>query len=347
MAESLGLLSVLEQSIGVYGTAPTCYLSAMARVPGLAIDHFDTAVAERRLVRVRAMRHSVYTLPREMVGPVTAASRSVVRRLNIDRGVPPERFEKVAAAIDQALADGPLPASEIRRIVDPEGELGGLFSAVLAQAADRLRLVRTTTTGSWRSDRFSYARWSDWLPEVDPDRVADAEARRMLAGWYVAAYGPVELKDVKWWTGWTKEETDHAVDGIDLDQAGVAMSLLTGTRLLPVWDVLMVAYRNRDRLLDPSYSPLAYDRFGNATSVVLREGRVIGQWDLGSTDSPLNIKVAPFTEWPDATWDDVEREAHRIGELVGAGSIVIHRVDEPTDLLDSSRNRFLAPLSKR
>jgi hypothetical protein len=346
MADS-DLRSVIERSVGVYGTAPTCYLSALARLPDFTIAEFDDEVAARSLVRLRAMRYSVHTLPIELVPVVAAATRRLTRRMNSYRRRVEDSYDSILAAIDAALADGPLPTTQLRAIVDPERELGDMFNVVLGMAAAHFQVVRTTTTGTWRSDRFLYARWQDWLPGVDPEALEDLDARRQLVARYVHAYGPVDVDDVKWWTGWSKAETREAVDGIDLSKAGNAMESLGGLRLLPVWDALLVAYRNRDRLLDPSYSPLVYDRYGNATSVVLDKGRVVGQWDLGSNDSPLTIKIAPFSTWPKRRWDDVEQQAQRISVLVGAESMTVVPVDEPVDLLDSSRNRFLAPLRKR
>jgi hypothetical protein len=213
-------------------------------------------------------------------------------------------------------------------------------------AAGQFRIVRTVTTGTWRSDRFLYARWEDWLPGRDPDLLDEAVARHQLVQMYVDAYGPVDVDDVKWWTGWTKTQTLEAVAGIDLGKQGDAHETLDGVRLLPVWDVMMVAYRNRDRLFDPSYAPLTHDRYGNATSVVLHNGRVVGQWDLGSSDDPLSIRVAPFSTWSRSLWNDVETQVGRVARLIGASSFEIVHIDEPIDLLDSSRNRFLAPLSK-
>jgi hypothetical protein len=322
-------------------------LSALARVPDLTIDRFDGHVATGALVRMRAMRYSVHTIPVEVVPVICAAMRSVTRKTNSRRRPVEDRYATVAAAIDRALASGPLPAMQLRQRVDPERELGEHFSIILGMAAADFKVVRTTTTGSWRSDRFLYARWKDWLPGVDPNRIDDLDAKRELVSRYVTAYGPVEIEDVKWWTGWTKAETLEAIDGVDLGVAGDAMSALGGVKLLPVWDAMLVAYRNRDRLFDPSYSPLIHDRFGNATSVVLHKGRVVGQWDLGSKDSPLEIKVAPFSKWSRPLWEGVEEQAHRIARLIDAKSVTVVPIDEPVDLLDSSRNRFLAPLSKR
>lgn len=347
MALRPDLFSVLERTVGIYGTAPTCHLSALARVPGYTLAAFHNAVAAGALVRIRAMRYSVYTLPVSLVAIVAAATRGVGQRMDSHRKRAVKRYERIATAVEKALADGPRTSSELRSIVDPEREYGDLFNATLGMMAADFRLVRTTTTGTWRSDRHLYARWGDWLPDVDPTSLDELEAKRELVERYVAAYGPVEVADVKWWTGWTKGETLEATDGIDLARAGNAVSMLEGTRLLPVWDAVMVAYHKRNRLLDPSYAPLVYDRYGNATSVVLHDGRVVGQWDLGGADSPLSLRVAPFAEWSNGIWDGVEEQALRIAALIDADSVTVSRLDEPTDLLDASRNRFLAPLSHR
>lgn len=347
MALRPDLLSVLERTVGVYGTAPTCHLSALARVPGYTLAAFHSAVAQGTLVRIRAMRYSVYTLPVSLVAVVAAATRSVAQRMNPHHKRAGKRYGRIATAVDKALADGPRTSSQLREVVDPEGEYGDYFTVALRRMAAEFRVVRTTTSGSWRSDRYRYARWTDWLPDVNPGAVDELEAKRELVEHYVAAYGPVDIRDVRWWTGWTKAETLEAVDGIDLSRGGSAVSLLEGTRLLPVWDAIMVAYHKRNRLLDPSYAPLVYDRYGNATSVVLHEGRVVGQWDLGSDDSPLSLRVAPFSDWSNGVWAGVEEQALRIGALIGSESVTVTSLEEPTDLLDASRNRFLAPLSNR
>ncbi len=347
MSDHVDLMRAVDGSVGVYGTAPTCYLSALARIPDFTIDCFNDAVAAGDLVRIRAMRYSVHTVSAELLPTIAAATKSLVRKTNSYRGRAEPFYEKFANDLDAVLANGPMPAVQIRRLVDPDGELGDLFSVLMGLAASHFQVVRTVTTGTWRSDRFLYARWQDWVQSPPPDEMDEATAMRQLAERYVAAYGPVTVDDVKWWTGWTKTQTLEVTDGLDLSLQGTAIGYLEGVRLLPVWDVLMVAYRNRDRLFDPSYSPLTHDRFGNATSVVLDMGRVVGQWDLGSSDDPLSIKVAPFSDWPKRLWNDVRAQADRIGKLIGTDDVEVTEVDEPVDLLDSSRNRFLAPLSKR
>ena len=101
------LLSVIERSVGVYGTAPTCYLSALARVPDLTIEQFDSDVASGGLVRIRAMRYSVHTLSVGLLPVVGAATRSLTRKSNARRRPVEDMYESVAGAIDAALAPGP------------------------------------------------------------------------------------------------------------------------------------------------------------------------------------------------------------------------------------------------
>lgn len=341
------LLPMVTEAVGIYGTAPTCYLSALARMDGFTMDALDRAIEEdRSLVRARTMRYSVYTLPHELLVPaVTAARRKGLQFTTHHLKVLGDAYGALADAVEDALADGPLTSLEIRERVDPDRELKGKFSLLLGRMGAESRIVRATSGGGWRSDGHSYARWADWLPELDPFGMDEAHARRIIAEAYVAAYGPVELDDLYWWTGWTKAEAREAADGLDLGAAGVATERLGGVRLLPVWDVLMVAYRNRDRLLDPEHARFIYDARGNATSVVLDGGRVAGVWDLGKDDDPLAIRVAPLDNWPQRRWDDVEAQADRIAAMIGAAQVGIMRMDGPVDLQAAPRNTFMAPLS--
>ena len=333
--------------MGIYGVAPTCHLSAMARMDDYRLALLDQALGvDRSLVRVRAMRGSVYTFPRGLLTVALAATRrqnqgftsSYRRRLANDYG-------RLARMVDDALSEGPLPAADLRARVDPDKEIGQYFGALLGMMAADHRIVRGVSTGGWRSNRLTWARWSDWLPDVDPHVVDEGEGRRRLAEAYLDAYGPATLADLRWWAGWTVAEARGASDGLDWDTEG-RMRLRDGTYLLPVWDVLMVAYRERGHLLDSGRHRFVYDRFGNATSVVLDGGRVVGVWDLGRSDRPLIIRVAPFESWPSSRWEAVEGQVHRIAFMVGTDGVGIEKVNRPMDLVTAPRNRFLSPLKE-
>jgi hypothetical protein len=334
----------VETALGIYSTSPTCHLTALARVDDYRLDDLQAAIEkDRTLVRIRAMRYSVYTLTRTQLAIVEPATRAVRMRLNASVWRRIEaHYPSVARQIEAALADGPLSTAELRSRIDTSGRLGPDLGVIIGRMGAESRIVRALNTGGWRSDQLAYARWEDWVGDHAP--LEEKDAQRRLVEEYVNAYGPVTPEDVRWWTGWSVAETTEAIDGLDLTSAGSALEDLPGVRLLPVWDVLMVAYRERDRLFEPKWAPFIYDRFGNATSVVLSDGRVVGVWDLGRSDDPLQIRVAPFGDWTSRISDGVEAQAHRIADLIGAGEVSVEQPRPPVDLVDAPRNRFLAPL---
>ena len=342
------LVATVDATVGIYGTAPTCYLSALARLPGFVATTLTRAIEQdRSLVRARLMRNSVHAVPHDLLAVALPATRKeALRGYASFRSTLGTAYPRLARQAEAALAGGPLPAAEIRLAVNSDLILGGGFNLFLGLLAAECRIVRATTVGGWRSNRLTYARWGDWLPGVDPAGIAADEARRHLAARYLAAYGPATVDDVRWWTGWSAADTRAATADSDLTVAGTALVHLEGIRLLPVWDVFMVAYRHRDRLLDPDRARFVYDRFGNATSVVLDGGRVVGVWDLGRSDDPLGITVAPFGPWTRRRWADVEAEAGRIAAMIGAETVTVSAAAEPVDLVAAPRNRFRAPLSQ-
>ena len=78
---------------------------------------------------------------------------------------------------------------------------------------------------------------------------------------------------------------------------------------------------------------------------MLDAGQVVGIWDLGKSDDPLSVKVAPLGHWPKRRWEDVEDEVERIGEMLGAAEVRVVKRKAPVNLLKAPRNRFLSPLS--
>lgn len=340
------LVSALTTSIGVYSNAPTSYLSALARIPGFERRDLGAAVEDRTLVRRGAMRGSVHLLPRAIVAEAVPANYEKRERSlgPVVRSAVGDRYEAIAAEIEPALTGRQLTSTEIRELVGATRDIGTGLTYVLGMMRLQCRIVATSAAGSWRSNKLRYALWSDWLPDLDPFALSPEEARCRLAGRYAGAYGPVTLADVAWWAGWTKTQTKAAVADIDLTAEGRAMTQLEGVRLLPVWDMLMVGYRERDRLFDADVSDYIYDADGNATSVVLTEGRVAGVWQLGKSDDPVALMVAPFGEWSKSTWRGVEEQAERIREMLDGSVVTIATVD-PVDLVVAPRNKFLSPLS--
>ncbi len=363
-----GVLDAVAATAGIYGTAPTCYLSAAARVAGFRLADLDAELyRERSLARVRCMRGMAYIEPLELM-PVLFACTGEARDRTITRvgkwsGLGEQGAMVLADRIAEAMkGQPPMTVPEIRKAIGTvtAEEKAGL-QYVVAMLGRFGRIVRAEVRGGWRSDNYSYALWDDWigapLTEADP-----AAGRVELARRYLRAFGPATTDDLKWWSGWTKRDTVAALAGLDdtvqvtvdgleswllADEADALADAGDGrsVRLLPVWDAYFMAYatspKGRARQVSEADYPRIYDKAGNGTSAVIQDGIAAGVWELNADGGVLT--VAPFG---DLRWDDVEAEVAALSEVIGTG-LRLERAPEPGPLSDGPRNTFLSPISLR
>jgi hypothetical protein len=267
--EGLGrVMDAVTVTAGIYGTAPTCYLSCAARVRDFRLAALDQELyARRSVVRLRCMRGMAYIEPLDLLPALVActgeAPDTTMRRVVKYSGLSEPEVRELADRIEAAMAaQPPMTVREIRQALGSElpadGEALQMTVALLGRTG---RIVRAEVRGSWRSDNYAYARWTDWLDgPVEP--VDPAAARVEVARRCLRAYGPASADDLNWWSGWTKRDTAAAladlggeIRAVSLD--GVAAWVLAGeldglrevapeagqgVRLLPVWDAYFMGY---------------------------------------------------------------------------------------------------------
>jgi hypothetical protein len=180
-----------------------------------------------------------------------------------------------------------------------EGEFS-IGSRLLGDMCARGLLVRTRPRGTWRSSLYEYAAFSDWLPDVDLESVTTQEARAWLVRRCLAAFGPATRGDMQWWMGFTRSETEEALDAIAPAVVGVAIEGLGDEYLmladdaerlrdftppggpyvflLPGLDPYIMGYRDRRRFLAAEHRKKVFDRAGNAVPTVWANGQVVGVW---------------------------------------------------------------------
>jgi hypothetical protein len=258
-----------------------------------------------------------------------------------------------ASRIEDLLSDGVhRSVPEIKEALEaPEEDAKGL-NFVINQMATECRLVGTGEPKSWRSGRNALTLWSSWLPDIDVRSPNPADCRAEVAGRYLRSHGPATVEDLAWWAGFTAAQARQAIEGCGAEAGREGRFAVEGTaegrpprlRLLPVWDALMVTWKDRSRFLSEDAAPFVYDRDGNATSVVLDHGEVVGVWSLGPDDVRLEIRVAPFDRFTPKGWTAIQEEAELIGGLAGSKEVVVRRCEEPRSLIDGPRNLFLRPL---
>jgi len=92
-------------------------------------------------------------------------------------------------------------------------------------------------------------------------------------------------------------------------------------RLLGMWDSILLAYRDRSRIVSDDYRAHVIRRNGDVLPTVLVDGHVCGVWR--PTDS--GIEVSAFRSLPERDWRDLAQEAGRLGDLIDSRDPLTYR----------------------
>lgn len=293
--------------------AATVYLSLLARCADATLASISDAMyQQRRLVRMMAMRRTLFVVAQEHVPTVHHAAalgvaammrRRMVQQLStvptdppidtdvedwladVERGVEAAIARRGRAAADALSADETrlrtalLPTSDkswdTRRTVTPQ---------ILAMMAAEGRLVRAAPRGAWTARQHLWESASQWWPGGIAE-VPDADVR--LVELYLRRFGPATVTDVQWWTGWTLGATRRALDRLELADVGCGLVLADDTEpdeeagevaaLLPALDSTAMGWKQRDWYLPEQWQPL-YDRNGNIGPTIWWNGEIVGGW---------------------------------------------------------------------
>ncbi|MFL6139753.1 MAG: winged helix DNA-binding domain-containing protein [Frankiaceae bacterium] len=243
--------TVAADLVAVHSTDPaSVYQELWARLREGDVATVSDALYERRsLIRLLAMRRTVFVTTRELAPVVQAAcARDVAARERrkllqwlAEAGVSGgsggsgavdveswlRELEEVALAA--LVARGEASAAELaeddarlrlRVTVGRGTRFEGrtqLSSRVLLLLAAEGRAVRGRPRGSWASTQYRWAPMAAWcagwcdggLPQL-PAEQAEVE----LAARWLRAHGPATADDLRWWTGWTARQVRRALTGV-------------------------------------------------------------------------------------------------------------------------------------
>ncbi|MBU4555684.1 MAG: winged helix DNA-binding domain-containing protein [Actinobacteria bacterium] len=319
--------SVTADLVGLHNASLTTpYVSLSARVDGFMKGQLDSALYDRRsLVRFRCMRGTVFTVRRELLPIIFAATSFPVirfaRRHAEFRGVTREVYEEMKPRILDALEGEPLPTALIRERLGTHvhGDVAAAINLMCAQGL----LLRDRPVGAWQDRRATYVALEQALPEIRLDSVTEDDAVLSLVRSYVRGFGPVSVKDVSWWLAIGRQRVERALEQLegevvevfiegqpeplllhaaDLDElSSASLSEEPHVVLLPTMDSLVMGYASRGRLIADEYAPFVFDQSRNMPATVLVNGRIAGVWDTTGpgVEPALLLHLFPGTD-PDA-----------------------------------------------
>lgn len=300
-----------------YCPSPHLALRARSTRPLATVcTELDTALIDRRLVKATLLRGTLHLLAAEDYADVRAALDWPLRRL-FRRHAGWEPTNEDVDGLRTALAEA---ADAPRRRDEIAGRLSGRAARLLPDAAAvslATRFVVPTVhapeSGTWHAPRQVRLVSADvWLG--DPTNrgwlAGDAEAgRRWLVRTHLAAYGPATIHDIAAWSGLGIRELRGTVTALDeqlvtrrgpddtplVDLADAPANATNGhipVALLPWWDAVLLAYRDRTRLLGDLDRQAVQER-DYIRPTVLLDGRVVATWHYTTTDDRATLEIQP------------------------------------------------------
>ncbi len=305
---------IADSMVVLHATDPaTVYLSICARSAGLAPTDVERSLyADRTLLRMLAMRRTMFVAPVELV-PVLQAAVADALAVKQRRAYGKYLKQVIDGDIEAWLAE---VADETHRELLARGSATG---AQLSAAIPRLRtqvdtapgkpyskptnittwvllilgcdgaIVRGRPNGSWTSSQYTWAPREEWLPGHEP--IPLEAARTELARRWLRTFGPAPVADLTWWTGWTKTDVRKALSGLEVtevDLGGAPGIVLSDdadpdpeaepwAALLPALDPTPMGWQSRDWFLGP-HAPALFDTNGNIGPSIWVDGRIVGGW---------------------------------------------------------------------
>jgi len=313
-------------------------LAIRARTRGTTTADVDRALTEDRSIVVTWVnRGTLHLVAREdypwLLG-LTAPTlvTAVMRRLE-QEGVPSADTDRAVAVIGRALADeGPLTRHQLGERLDAAGirTLGQATIQVLFLTGIRGITVR----GPVVEDLQRYVLARDWLDAPPAPTSLRGEARERalaeLARRYLRGHGPAGDRDLAVWAGLPLRDAraalkligDELVDAPDdlvdvrrtADESGPAR---VPPRLLPMWDEMLVGWRDRSYVIPEEHRELFMGKNGILPATVCVGGRALGTWGVKRTGRTIAVNVKPYGAdgFSAATAKAVAREAADIARF--------------------------------
>ena len=302
MVKAVGRLVALQAQY-----APSPYVALWSRVSGFRKEHLTMGLSNGTIVKAGALRTTLHVMAGAefpfLISAYIDSQRGRTEGLGVD-----------IEALRNEIPDTPLSAKELTEL--GHRVLGTDDVWTVAFACRALPFVRTAPVGEWPHTKPSLSRL---VREPLPD-ARDSAIR--IVHQYLAAYGPASRDDVAQYTFFKFRQIDPALDGLRTfeDEQGVLLydvprALLAAAdapapvRFLPAFDSIILAHRDRTRILPDDYREVVINKKNATTKNTFTvDGFVAGAWRIEKNKLALD----PFAPLPIRARREVEAEGERL-----------------------------------
>jgi hypothetical protein len=320
--ERLSPVRAVERLAGLQAQlAPSPYLALWSRLEGFERDSLERALRRRHVVKALLMRATMHLVSARDYPYLDAAVREA-RTLTRTRGVDPPPPELVDRIVELAR-ERPRTRTELMEAL-------GFHSRT--QAVDEMRtyawVVALGRLEQTPESALYGFRGSPAYEPADHEHPPAAAAATYAIRRYLAAFGPATRADVSQWSGVPIRDLaagfetlrlrtlrdEQGRELLDLPRAPLAAADVPAPpRLLPRWDELLLAHKDRTRVLPEEYRKTVIHKNGDVQQTFLVDGMVAGLWARDGE----RIVLEPFAPLPRAARRELEDEAARLARWLG------------------------------
>jgi hypothetical protein len=284
--------------------APSPYVALWSRVAGFRKEQLSVNPA---IVKASCFRTTLHVVARAEFPFVVSSYIESQRGRSEGLGVDLE-------ALRAAIPDAPLRSAELTALAHEV--LGTDDPWTVSFASRALPFVRTEPVGAWPHTKPSpWLLWREPLP--DP-----VESSARVIRQYLAAYGPATRDDMVQFTGFKVRQIAPALDGLrtfedegggtlyDAPRAQYADGRVEApVRFLPAFDSIILAHRDRARIVPPEYAETVFNKKNATTkSTFTVDGFVAGAWRIEKKKLVLDAFAPLPLKWR----REVEAEGGRL-----------------------------------
>jgi hypothetical protein len=305
------------------------YIALWNRLAGFDPARLDEAFVERSIVKATLMRITLHAVAADEYTQFHEAMLRVLRSSRLgDR-----RYTSTGLTIDDVddalhrivrYTSQPRSKDEIIGMLSDGSPVEPRLWWALRTFAP---LIHVPTGGPWsfgRSQEFATA-------PTTPARLGDRTALQHLVWRYLEGFGPATAQDFGQFALQRQAEIGAALEAMADRLAilegpgGETLFDIPGglippadtpapARLLGMWDSILLAYRDRRRVIPDEYRAHVIRRNGDVLPTVLVDGYVSGVWR--PTDDGIEVKA--FRPMSDHHWNELVQEAGPLSTLVAS-----------------------------
>ena len=320
--ERLSPVRAIERLAGLQAQLSSSpYLALWARLEGFERASLERALTQRRVVKALLMRATMHLVSARDYPNLDAAVREA-RTLIRARGTAPPPDGLVQRVVE-LTRERPRTRPEILQALGFQSgtqDSHALRTFWWVMALGRLEQTPESAFYAFRGSPTYEP--NEHEPPPRDEAVAYAIRR------YLAAFGPATRADVSQWSGVPIRDLAPGLERLRLrtleDEQGRTLLDLPRAplpaadtpappRLLPRWDELLLAHKERTRVLPDDYRKTVIHKNGDVQQTFLAGGVVAGLWRLEAG----RIVLEPFAPLPRSARRELEDEAARLQAWLG------------------------------